>query len=84
MLTGGEGSDIFSYDISKNEGHDTIVDFSDNADKINIAGGSYAGLTITAGADAGETLVTLSSGTTITLKVITAANINADDFTFVV
>ena len=84
LLTGGEGSDIFSYDISKNEGHDTIVDFSDNADKINIAGGSYAGLTITAGADAGETLVTLSSGTTITLKGITAANINADDFTFVV
>ena len=84
LLKGGTGNDIFSYDFGQNEGHDTIVDFSDGADKISINGGTIAGVTIAAGADAGETLVTLSSETTITLKGITAANINADDFTFVV
>ena len=84
MLTGGTGSDIFGYDFGQNEDHDTIVDFSDGADKIHIAGGSYAGVSIAAGADAGDTLITLSSGTTITLKGVAAANINENDFTFVV
>ena len=84
LLTGGTGNDIFSYDLAQNEGSDTIVDFSDAADKINITGGTYADLTIAAGADAGDTLVTLSSGTTITLKGVSAANINENDFTFVV
>ena len=84
LLTGGAGNDIFSYDLAQNEGSDTIVDFSDAADKINITGGTYADLTIAAGADVGDTLVTLSSGTTITLKGVSAANINENDFTFVV
>ena len=84
LLTGGNGNDNFNYDFLQDEGHDTIVDFSDNADKIRFAGGSYADLTITAGADAGDTLITLASGTTITLKGVSATNINPDDFTFVV
>ena len=84
LLTGGDGNDIFSYNFAQNEGHDTIVDFSDGADKISINGGTIAGVTIAAGADAGDTLITLSSGTTITLKGVAAANINENDFTFVV
>ena len=84
LLKGGDGNDIFSYNFSQNEDHDTIVDFSDGADKIHVAGGTYADLTIAAGTEASDTLITLSSGTTITLKGVAAANINENDFTFVV
>ncbi|WP_420564210.1 DUF4347 domain-containing protein [Thalassobaculum sp.] len=61
VLTGGEGSDVFVFDF--NGGNDTIADFEIGIDRLQFA----AGLTFTATASGGHTLLTLSDGGTVTL-----------------
>jgi VCBS repeat-containing protein len=76
-MTGGRGMDLFTYYLA-NEGSDTITDFTDTQDKIQIPT-SYG--TPTATQSGANTIITFSgSPTVITLLNTDADTITADDF----
>lgn len=81
FLDGGLGADLFIFNGRANEGSDVIADFDDGFDRIRIAGASFDDLTIANGADGA--VVTLASGTEITLLDVDAASLDASDFIFV-
>jgi Ca2+-binding RTX toxin-like protein len=87
ILVGLGGADRFAYTTAGNMGADTIIDFTDGTDLIDLAGRGYtsglAGITIGGGATALITFTTGSlAGTTITLAGVAAINVTAADFTF--
>lgn len=80
VMTGGGARDVFVFNGRRDQGDDTVTDFEDGRDRIEVAGLSFADVTVTGGADA---LVTLDGLTTITLTGVAAAQIGAADFDFV-
>ncbi|WP_448192737.1 hypothetical protein [Azospirillum sp. sgz301742] len=72
-LTGGVGGDEFAF--AANSGHDVIADFSaSDGDRIGLA----AGATYTVrSSGAGDAVIVLSTDDDVTLKGITAAQVNA-------
>ena len=80
-LSGGAGADIFAFKDTRDEGLDTVADFQDGVDILQIRGGSFAGLEISqSGAD---TRIILSGGTVIVLLAIDQSLIDGADFDFV-
>lgn len=80
-LTGGSGVDTFVF--GSNEGSDTIADFADGSEFIDISltsAASIADLTITSSVD-GWAMITIDS-TVITVVGVTAASIDSSDFIF--
>ena len=68
LLTGGLGADEFRFFASDGAGHDTVSDFQTGEDSFRL----YS-LTIDSVTDAGveNTLITFSSGATVTLLGVT-------------
>ncbi|WP_212001903.1 calcium-binding protein [Bradyrhizobium sp. JYMT SZCCT0180] len=84
-LTGSSGQDLFVF--SQPIGHDVIYSFDAASDQIDLIG--YADFTgfgdiqaHTANDAAGNAVITLADGQTITLNGIDAASLTADDFVF--
>jgi Ca2+-binding RTX toxin-like protein len=80
-LTGGAGVDTFVF--GSNEGSDTIADFANGSEQIDISLTSAAGiadLAITSSVD-GWAVITIDS-TVITVVGVTAASIDSSDFIF--
>jgi Ca2+-binding RTX toxin-like protein len=95
LMYGGNSSaddgaiDTFKYTYNTNEGNDLIVGFNNAQDIINISGvagtdaaAKYAAAVVSVTAVGGNTVVALTSGTTITLVGVTSG-IDVNDFTFV-
>ena len=80
-LTGGAGDDTFRYRLT-GFGADTITDFTDGTDLIDLrdTGLSLADLTITASGQ--DRVITVSSGNTITLTGQAGITLDAADFLF--
>ncbi|MCY4191282.1 MAG: M10 family metallopeptidase C-terminal domain-containing protein [Rhodospirillaceae bacterium] len=81
-LTGGAGTDTFVF--TQNSSHDTITDFTDGEDTIDLstfAGiGGFDDLNVTQNGD--DTVVTVPGGGTITLQDFTSTDLDANDFVF--
>ena len=83
VLTGGSGTNIYSFDIGS--GQDTITDFQSGQDVLNL--GSYfggdvsqaLGATVQNGNDA---LIDLGDNNSITLANVDAASLGAESFSF--
>jgi len=74
-LTGGDGADTFEFDTSSSFGDDTITDFEDGTDLLDI---DYSSVTI--GDDgAGNAEITHANGT-ITLTGVDFNDLDATDF----
>ena len=84
ILSGGTGNDTFEFALGN--GNDTIKDFTDGEDLIDLSGfvdiASVDELTITQ--DGENTVIDLTSegGGKITLEGVTASDLDSDDFTF--
>lgn len=78
-LTGGGARDVFVFDGLRDQGDDTVTDFENGRDRIEVAGLTFADITIAGGADA---MITLDGLTTIALTGVAAAQIDAADFLF--
>ncbi|MBK4214861.1 calcium-binding protein [Paracoccus caeni] len=77
-LLGGEGNDVFIF--AAREGRDTIEDFQNNADKIQVLGNvDYSDLTITSSGN--DTHVSFG-GTTIVIENVAYFYIDQSDFIF--
>lgn len=82
VMTGGEGADVFRFNGRRNENKDTITDFDIENDTIQIfKGKGFSDLTIEETSIG--TLVSLSSGTEITLMDVEASTIDIDSFEFI-
>lgn len=79
-LTGGFGADVFVFDGTVQEGRDTITDFRDGRDLIQVSGLGFADVTVTGTTTA---VIDLDGKTEITLIGVAAADISASDFDFV-
>ena len=80
ILRGGMGNDLFVY--STGNGNDTIEDFQNGLDKIDVSGTgitSFSNLTITA--TAGNVIIGVADGT-ITLTGVTIGIVDTGDFIF--
>ena len=84
ILDGGAGADTFVFEAD--HGNDTIRDFTDGEDAIDltmIAGISgFEDLTITADGSAAVIDLTAHGGGTIRLESFAASNLDAEDFRF--
>ena len=84
ILDGGAGADTFVFEAD--HGNDTIRDFTDGEDAIDltmIAGISgFEDLTITADGSAAVIDLTAHGGGTIRLESFAASNLDAEDFQF--
>ena len=65
------------------DGKDTIKDFNDGSDMIEISGAAFAEVTLKKENGGSDTRVILDSGTEILLKNVVKADIDASDFDFV-
>lgn len=75
VLTGNGGADTFEFDTSSSFGNDTVTDFEDGTDLLDI---DYASVTI--GDDgAGNALITHTNGT-VTLTGVDFNDLDATDF----
>ena len=75
VLTGNGGADTFAFDTSASFGNDTVTDFADGTDLLDI---DYASVTI--GDDgSGNALVTHANGT-VTLTGVDYNDLDATDF----
>lgn len=83
VLMGKRGNDTFVFNGSANEGRDTIRDFKNNQDTLEISGASFAELSIKKSGGGSDTLITLESGTEILLEGVAKSQIDAGDFDFV-
>lgn len=81
-LTGGTKRDTFEFDGLVDEGSDRITDFENGVDRIEIAGETFADLTIRQ-TGSGNARVVLDSGTEILLVGVSKAEVDASDFIFV-
>ncbi|MBO9477220.1 VCBS repeat-containing protein [Shimia sp. R11_0] len=79
-LTGGSGADIFVF--SSGEGSDTISDFEDGIDLIEIRGqaNGYAGLVVSSSASGVEIAF---GNDTIVVEGVSLSKIDVEDFVFV-
>ena len=78
VLEGGAGADVFVFNAASTNGADIITDFMRGQDLLEIAGASFASLSITS--VSGWTRVALN-GDTITLQGL--STLTEDDFVFV-
>jgi hypothetical protein len=85
FLTGSSGHDLFVF--SQPIGHDTVYNFDVAADQIDLI--DYTGFASfaevqshTANDSAGDAVITLGDGQTITLHGVGANSLSADDFAF--
>ncbi|MBV1863590.1 MAG: hypothetical protein KUG74_04055 [Rhodobacteraceae bacterium] len=83
VLKGNAGNDVFIFNGTANEGKDTIKDFKDGSDMIEISGVAFAEVTLKKENGGSDTRVILDSGTEILLKNVVKADIDASDFDFV-
>ncbi|MDR6267638.1 calcium-binding protein [Roseobacter sp. N2S] len=83
VLVGGKGGDVFLFDGSAFEGSDTIRDFQNGADVLQISGISFDDLTIKKADGGSDTRIILDSGTEIWLEGVSKGKIDASDFDFV-
>jgi Ca2+-binding RTX toxin-like protein len=87
-LTGGADADKFTYTLKARSGTDTITDFGDGTDLINIRfanGHSYGDLVITSVNGGADTNIDFDDGTysaSITLAGVASSLIDASDFLF--
>ena len=83
-LTGGSTRDFFIFDDGF--GSDTITDFTNNLDKIDLSAhstlNSLAAVLLVATQVGLDTVIALDANNTITLQNFTLANLNAADFVF--
>ena len=83
-MTGGAGADVFVF--SPDHGTDTITDFTDGEDRIDLSRFSsisdFSDLTITADGDDVVIDLTAHGGGTIRLEGVDLANLDASDFLF--
>jgi Ca2+-binding RTX toxin-like protein len=82
VLAGGGGRDVFVFNLGVGEGGDRIEDFQNGLDRIRLAGGSFADVTVGLANPAGDALLTFTGGTTVHLAGVAAGLIGADDFLF--
>ena len=80
-LTGGGGSDTFRY-TSGTFGADTITDFEDGSDIIELGGAGLQFTDLTISNRALDKIIDAGSGNTITLTGQAGATIDATDFSF--
>lgn len=80
LLSGGADHDVFVFDGTRNEGRDTISDFEDGIDILQVQGLTFAEVSISGTSDA---LITLDGLTQITLTDIMPSAITSADFDFV-
>jgi Ca2+-binding RTX toxin-like protein len=80
FLYGGADADVFAFSKTVDHGFDSIFFFEDGVDKIRILNANMSDLTITY--VSGDTIVTLDSGTRITLQDVARSSITAADFIF--
>ena len=81
LLYGGSGRDTFRFDAA-GWGHDTVADYRDNYDKLDLRGsgaGDFAALTV---AQVGVDTVVSFGADEIVLQGINANSINQSDFIF--
>ena len=82
MLYGGAGADTFVY--AAGEGNDTIKDFTDGEDVIDLSGveciSGFGEFTITADGD--DVLIDFSAVGSGTIRLEDAADMEAADFNF--
>jgi beta-glucanase (GH16 family) len=64
-LTGGAGADNFTF--AKGDGHDTITDFGNGADVLNLSSFTSLGMTPTVTASGSDTLIQFSNGESVLL-----------------
>lgn len=83
VLLGKKGNDVFVFNGAYDEGSDTIRDFKNNQDVLEISGTSFAELDISKSGGGSDTLITLESGTEILLQGVSMSKIDAGDFDFV-
>ena len=82
-LAGGPGADVFVF--APRHGADTITDFTDTEDQIDLTSFALSGyddLTLTSGTDGVTIDLSAHDGGTILLEGFTAANLDAADFLF--
>jgi VCBS repeat-containing protein len=88
MLVGLGGADSFAYTTEGNMGADTINDFTDGFDVIDVRGFGYSfGSNFTVTSAGANTLISFGAGgaldgTTITLAGVSVTNVTAADFLF--
>jgi len=81
VLTGGAGADVFVFRATDGVVDDTIADFEDGTDSVQIQGSVFGDLTI---ADSGDDVsVTWGTGNTLTFTGLDRTLLTADDFVFV-
>ena len=84
VLHGGEGADTFVF--NSGDGSDTLVDFTDGEDVIDLSAMSdisgFSDLTITQNGDNAVIDFSAHGGGMIVLRDVDAADLDADDFTF--
>ena len=83
ILEGGEGADQFIFDFSN--GDDTILDFTDNEDLIDLTAIGLSGfdaLILSSDSEGVTIHMTTSGGGTILLEGFDIANLDAADFIF--
>jgi len=80
VLSGGAGNDLFRF--ASGDGVDTITDFTDGADRIDLSENtgiaSFSDLTIRQ--SSGGVVIDLGSGDQIILRGVTASELDASDF----
>ena len=85
-LTGGKGRDTFVHEPG--DGHDTITDFTDQEDMLDLSAftgiGQFSDLTAMLRQDGDHVVIDLSDhgGGTITLQNVAVDDLDADDFIF--
>ena len=82
VLTGGAGDDLFRF--ASGDGADTIADFADGEDRIDLSG--HTGITgfsdLTIRQSSGGVVIDLGGGDQITLSGVTVSELDASDFLF--
>ena len=83
VLTGGADADVFVFEAG--HGNDTITDFEDGTDIIDLSAldgiTQFNDLTIADDGN-GNVVITTSTGNTITLTGVSSEDLDADDFVF--
>ena len=82
ILTGGSGADIFYY-VQTDTGIDTITDFENDVDQLNLQHLQFAtaqDVLNAASSNGADTVIDLGAGTSIVLQNFALANFNETDF----
>ncbi len=78
-MSGGGARDFFVFNGRKDQGDDTITDFQNGKDRIEVANVTFADISISGTTDA---VITLDGLTSITLLGTDASLIGSEDFLF--